>query len=68
MNLKRRMGCGPWLIWLTLIVFGGEWLLLSAAITRLAPNHVPACVFSMIILTIVGGWVAVCVCVQRKSH
>jgi len=52
-----------------LIVFGGEWLLLSAVINGMPPGQVPVCVFSVIILTIIGGWAAVYVRVQwRKPH
>lgn len=62
------MGCGLWLIWLMLIVFGGEWLLLSAAINGAPAAQVPYCVFSVIVLVIIGGWVAVYVSVQRRPH
>jgi hypothetical protein len=62
------MGCGLWLIWLMLILFGGEWLLLSAAINGVPPAQVPYCVFSVIVLTIIGGWVAVYASVQRRPR
>ena len=65
----RQLGCGLWVVWLMLIVFGGEWLLLSAVINGMPQTQVPVCVFSVMILTIIGGWVAVYVRVQwRKPH
>jgi hypothetical protein len=50
-----------------LIVFGVEWLLLSAVINGLPQTQVPVCVFGVIILTIIGGWAAVYVRVQRRK-
>ena len=51
-----------------LIVFCGEWLLLSAVIKGMPPAQVPAGVFGVIILTIIGGWGAVYVRVQRRPR
>ena len=64
----RRFGCGVWVVWLMLIVFCGEWLLLSAVIKGMPPAQVPAGVFGVIILTIIGGWGAVYVRVQRRPR
>ena len=63
----RRLGCGVWVVWLMLIVFGGEWLLLSAVIKGLPQTQVPVCVFGVILLTIIGGWAAVTIRVQRRK-
>jgi hypothetical protein len=67
-NLHRRLGCGLWLIWFMLVLFGGEWLLLSMVMNRVPPTQVPAYVFGVIILAIIGGWVAVFASVQRRPH
>jgi uncharacterized membrane protein YqgA involved in biofilm formation len=64
--MKREIGCGLWLVWLLLAVFAGEWVLLGVAIKMVPREQLPFYVLSVVIATIVGGWIAVYFRIQRK--
>jgi len=57
-----------WLAWLLLAVFAGEWILLWAVIRIVSKEQVPFCVFGVVVLTIIVGWVAVYLRLQRKGR
>lgn len=65
-GLNRQFGCGLWLVWLLLAVFAGEWLLLWLVSQTIPPERLPLAVLIVVIVTIVGGWVAVYFRVQRR--
>jgi hypothetical protein len=64
--VKRKVGCGLWLVWLLLAVFAGEWLFLWLAIKVVPHEQLPLFVFVVIVVTIIGGWVAVYLRLQRR--
>ena len=57
-----------WLVWLLLAVFAAEWLLLTASIKKVSNEKLPLAVSVVVIATIVGGWTAVYVRVQRRGR
>jgi hypothetical protein len=64
--VKRKVGCGLWLVWLLLAVFAGEWLFLWLAFKVVPREQLPLYVFGVIVVTILGGWVAVYRRLQRR--
>jgi len=65
-SLKRPVGCGMWVVWLLLAVFAAEWLLLWLVIRVVPRERLPLAVLTIVITTIIGGWVAVYFRVQRR--
>ncbi len=65
--MKQEIGCGLWMVWLLLAVFAGEWVLLWLAMRLIPVEQLPLYVFSIVILTIIGGWVAVYFRIQKRS-
>ncbi len=66
-KLNQPLGCGLWLVWLLLAVFAGEWLLLWFVIRVVSRDQVLPTVLTVVILTIIGGWIAVYLRVQRRT-
>jgi hypothetical protein len=64
--VKRKVGCGLWLVWLLLAVFAGEWIVLWLAFKVVPREQLPLYVFGAIVATIIGGWVAVYLRIQRR--
>jgi len=64
--VKRKVGCGLWQVWLLLAVFAGEWVFLWLAIKVVPREQLPLYVFGVIVATIIGGWVAVYLRIQRR--
>ena len=64
--MKRKVGCGLWLVWLLLAVFAGEWVFLWLAIKVVPREQLSLYVFGVIVATILGGWVAVYLRLQRR--
>lgn len=65
--MKREIGCGLWTIALLVAVFAGEWVLLGLAMQLIPPDQLPLYVFGIIIVTIIGGWVAVYFRIQKRT-
>ena len=56
------------LVWLLVAVFAAEWLLLGIAIKAMPDDELPRAVIIIVVLTIIGGWVAVYLRVQRRMR
>lgn len=65
---ERQVGCGLWLIWLFVALFVAEFLLLWTVLRIIPSEWLPTAVLSIVIATIVGGWAAVYVRVQRRGR
>ncbi len=66
--MKRKIGCGLWLVWLLGAVFVAEWLLLWLVFQTIAREHLLPAVLAVILVTIVGGSLAVYFRVQRRAR
>jgi hypothetical protein len=66
--VKRKVGCGLWLVWLLGVLFVAEWLLLWLVFQTISREHLLLAVLAVILLTILGGSVAVCFRVQRRAR
>ncbi|MFQ5418859.1 MAG: hypothetical protein ACE5EY_00710 [Anaerolineae bacterium] len=58
-KVNRPLGCGFWILWLFLGLFSAEWVLLWLAVQYLPKNWVAPGVLGLVVITILGGWVAV---------
>jgi hypothetical protein len=67
-NFNRRLGCGLWVVWLLLALFAGEWLLLLLVIQAAPQDRLIPAVLTVVILTILAGWVAVYLRIQRRRR
>lgn len=67
-QFNRRLGCGLWLVWLLLAVFAGEWLLLWTIVRAVPQERLIPAVVTVVVLTIIAGWVAVYFRIQRRSR
>lgn len=65
-NLNRPIGCGLWLVGLLLALFAAEWLLLWLVIRSVPADRLPQAVLMVVVLTVVGGWIATYLRVQRR--
>lgn len=65
-KVNRPLGCGFWILWLFLGLFSAEWVLLWLAMQYLPKNWVALGVLSSVVVTIMGGWVAIFVRLQRR--
>ena len=61
------IGCSAWLIGMFLAVFATEWLLLEAVFGSLPREKWLTAIVVVIVLIIVGDWIAVCMRVRRKN-
>jgi hypothetical protein len=64
--VRRRVGCGLWLVWMVLALFGAEWLLLWVMINAVPRELLTWAVLSVAIVTIAVASIAVYVRVQRR--
>lgn len=67
-KLNRPLGCGIWLVWLFLGLFSAEWLLFWMASQTLPKEWLLPAVIGSVIVTILGGWVAVFARMQRRRE
>jgi hypothetical protein len=66
--LKREIGCGLWLVWLFTALFAAEWLVLWFVIERVSEERLPQVVLIVALVTIVAGWAAVYIRLQRRRQ
>ncbi len=64
--MKRKVGCGLWLVWVVGALFVAEWLLLWLVFQTIPRGHLVAAVIGVIVMTIIGGSCAVYLRVQRR--
>jgi len=65
-KLNRPLGCGLWLLWLFLGLFSAEWVLFWLAAQVFPKEWLIPAVIGSVIITILGGWVAVFIRMQRR--
>lgn len=64
--MRRTVGCGPWLVFLLTALFAGEWVLLWLVMHNVPRDHLLPAVFGVIVATLLGGWAAVYLRMQRR--
>jgi prepilin-type N-terminal cleavage/methylation domain-containing protein len=67
-DLHKDVGCSLWLGALLVAVFAAEWILLRLLFAVLADRVQLLATIGVIVLTILGGWVAVYQRVQRRAR
>ncbi len=66
--MKRRIGCGLWLVFFLIALFAAEWSLLWLVVRILPRERLVPAVFGVIVATIVGGWIAVYLRMERRAR
>lgn len=64
--MERKIGCGLSLIFLLIALFIAEWLFLWIVMQCIPENSLLPVTFTVILLIIAGGWVAVYLRIQRR--
>jgi hypothetical protein len=67
-HIRRKVGCGLWLVWMVLALFGAEWLLLWVVINQVPRDYLPVAVLSIAMVTIAGASAVVYLRVQRRMQ
>jgi hypothetical protein len=57
-----------WLVWLFTALFAAEWLVLWFVIERVSEERLPQVVLIVALVTIVAGWAAVYIRLQRRRQ
>jgi hypothetical protein len=66
--VTRRAGCGLWLVWMVVALFGAEWLLLAVVTQWVPKDYLPLAVLTIAILTIIGACLAIYLRMQRRPR
>ncbi len=66
--MNNRFGCELWLIFLFVALFAAEWLLLWLIIRTVPRDRLVSAVFGAIAATIIGGWIAVYLRMERRAR
>ncbi|HEY77391.1 MAG TPA: hypothetical protein G4O00_14635 [Thermoflexia bacterium] len=66
--MRRRIGCGLWLVFFLAALFAAEWVLLWLVVRTVPQDRLVHAVFGVIAATIVGGWIAVYLRMERRSR
>ncbi len=66
--MRRRIGCGLWMVFFLIALFAAEWVLLWLVVRTVPRDHLIPAVFGVIAVTIVGGWIAVYLRMERRSR
>ncbi len=66
--MRRRIGCGAWVVFFLIVLFAAEWTLLWVVVRAVPRDHLVPAVFGVIVVTIVGGWIAVYLRMERRPR
>ena len=66
--MKHEIGCGLWLAWVVLAMFALEWLVLWLVMQTIPQEQLLPAVLVVMVVTIIGGSLAVYFRVQRRQR
>jgi len=66
--VRRRIGCGLWMVFFLIALFAAEWALLWLVAQTVDRDHLVPAVFGVIVAIIAGGWIAVYLRMDHRAR